>query len=266
MKRAKKLMLLISLVMLTIFIDGCGMMNKDDNKETNKTLNKEEQIKQKFSQTLDMYPIKNLEDLYDKEGFRDEEFDKDDKGMWVLRSELATKKIGQNLRSEGMTIYLDRNKKQATGYYFINEYKEDSKGMKNQKEKIPVEIKNNQILIKSPVNDKKLKKKIEDFKFFSQYASFKDLNRYKNSDISYNPNEPSYDIQYNLDGNDENVKKLHKIYGIPVKYSPTLNMKIVGDLNKSSVGYKKLEYVFIRNQDKEIVFDDYLDYQPSMEG
>ena len=27
-----------------------------------------------------MYPIKNLEDLYDKEGFRDDNFDKDDKG------------------------------------------------------------------------------------------------------------------------------------------------------------------------------------------
>ena len=30
--------------------------------------------------TLDMYPIKNLEDLYDKEGYRDGEFEKVTKG------------------------------------------------------------------------------------------------------------------------------------------------------------------------------------------
>ncbi len=31
-----------------------------------------------------MYPIKNLEDLYDKEGYRDDEFDKNDKGTWKI--------------------------------------------------------------------------------------------------------------------------------------------------------------------------------------
>ena len=31
-------------------------------------------------ETLDMYPIKNLEDLYDKEGYRDSEFKKVTKG------------------------------------------------------------------------------------------------------------------------------------------------------------------------------------------
>ncbi|WP_262374771.1 tandem-type lipoprotein, partial [Staphylococcus aureus] len=29
------------------------------------------------------YPTKNLEDFYDKEGFRDEEFEKGDKGTWI---------------------------------------------------------------------------------------------------------------------------------------------------------------------------------------
>ena len=45
-------------------------------KQTNKTDSKEEQIKKSFAKTLDMYPIKNLEDLYDKEGYRDGEFKK----------------------------------------------------------------------------------------------------------------------------------------------------------------------------------------------
>ena len=43
-------------------------MNKDDSKET--------EIKKSFNKTLSMYPTKNLEDFYDKEGFRDEEFNK----------------------------------------------------------------------------------------------------------------------------------------------------------------------------------------------
>ncbi len=39
-----------------------------------------------------MYPIKNLEDLYDKEGYRDDEFDKNDKGTWTISSEMAIQK------------------------------------------------------------------------------------------------------------------------------------------------------------------------------
>ncbi|EUG38259.1 hypothetical protein O763_01521, partial [Staphylococcus aureus M0456] len=35
---------------------------------------KETQIKKSFAKTLDMYPIKNLEDLYDKEGYGVEYF------------------------------------------------------------------------------------------------------------------------------------------------------------------------------------------------
>ncbi|WP_423830849.1 Csa1 family protein, partial [Staphylococcus epidermidis] len=55
-------------------------------------LNKEKEVKDSFAKTLDMYPIKNLEDLYDKEGYRDENFDKNDKGTWVLSSEMSIRK------------------------------------------------------------------------------------------------------------------------------------------------------------------------------
>ena len=33
---------------------------------------------------LNVYPTKNLEDFYDKEGYRDEEFDKMIKGLGLL--------------------------------------------------------------------------------------------------------------------------------------------------------------------------------------
>ncbi|WP_152520214.1 Csa1 family protein, partial [Staphylococcus epidermidis] len=62
MKHSKKLLLCISFLLITIFIGGCGFINKDDSKET--------EIKKSFNKKLSMYPIKNLEDLYDKEGYR----------------------------------------------------------------------------------------------------------------------------------------------------------------------------------------------------
>ncbi|HGX1000426.1 TPA: tandem-type lipoprotein Lpl1, partial [Staphylococcus aureus] len=71
----KRFALYISVMILIFAIAGCGKGNetKEDSKE--------EQIKKSFAKTLDMYPIKNLEDLYDKEGYRDSEFKKGDKGM-----------------------------------------------------------------------------------------------------------------------------------------------------------------------------------------
>ncbi len=70
----KRFALYISVMILIFAIAGCGKGNetKEDSKE--------EQIKKSFAKTLDMYPIKNLEDLYDKEGYRDSELKKVTKG------------------------------------------------------------------------------------------------------------------------------------------------------------------------------------------
>ncbi|MDU4770464.1 MAG: Csa1 family protein, partial [Staphylococcus lugdunensis] len=76
MLHSKKL--LICFVVLMLFIGGCGMNNKDNNREV--------QIKRSFNKMLSIYPTKNLEDFYDKEGFRDQEFDKNDKGTWIISS------------------------------------------------------------------------------------------------------------------------------------------------------------------------------------
>ena len=80
MRYLKKVTIYISLLILTIFIGGCGFINKEDSKET--------EIKQNFNKMLNVYPTKNLEDFYDKEGYRDEEFDKDDKGTWIINSKM----------------------------------------------------------------------------------------------------------------------------------------------------------------------------------
>ena len=106
-----------------------------------------------------MYPIKNLEDLYDKEGYRDGEFEKGDKGTWVLYAAMVSQPKGESLKSRGMILKLDRNKRTAKGSYIIRELKEDKNHdvQKNEK-KYPVKLVNNRIVLIKDVKDKKLKK------------------------------------------------------------------------------------------------------------
>ncbi|MEJ7517666.1 Csa1 family protein, partial [Staphylococcus pasteuri] len=73
----KWILVIVVLLMLIIVIGGCWYMIIGK---------KESEIKDSFSKTLRLYPTKNLDDFYDKEGFRDQEFDKDDKGTWIIYS------------------------------------------------------------------------------------------------------------------------------------------------------------------------------------
>ncbi len=111
----------ITTIMLALVIAGCGFKNTENTKETST----EGKIKTSFNNTLEMYPIKNLEDFYDKEGFRDGEFDKNDKGTWVLSSTMAIESSKGVLVSKGMVLFIDRNKKIAHGKYVIHNVSED---------------------------------------------------------------------------------------------------------------------------------------------
>lgn len=127
MKHSRRLIVFASSLILTIFIGGCGSMTKEDNKE--------EKIKKSFEKTLGMYPIKNLDDLYDKEGYRDEEFDKDDKGTWTLYSEMAIQRKGDDLETRGMVLKVNRNTRTSKGNYIINKISTDSKGVSQNTQK-----------------------------------------------------------------------------------------------------------------------------------
>ncbi|MDD9505890.1 tandem-type lipoprotein [Staphylococcus aureus] len=110
---------------------------------------------------------------------------------------------------------------------------------------------------------KKKKKEIENFKFFVQYGDFKDLSKYKDGDISYNPEVPSYSAQYQLTNDDYNVKQLRKRYDIPTNNALKLLLKGTGNLKGSSVGYKKIEFTFLENKNENIYFTDSLHLEPS---
>ncbi|MBU7839013.1 tandem-type lipoprotein [Staphylococcus aureus] len=258
----KKLALFISVIIVGIFIIGCD--SSSDTAEKAKEDSKEEQIKKSFAKTLDMYPIKNLEDLYDKEGYRDGEFKKGDKETWTLLTSFSKSNKPGEIDDEGMVLYLNRNTKKATGYYFVNKIYDDISKNQNEK-KYRVELKNNKIILLDNVEDEKLKQKIENFKFFSQYADFKDLKNYQDGSITTNENIPRYEAEYKLNNSDTNVKKLRDIYPITTKKAPILKLHIDGDIKGSSVGYKKIEYKFSKVKDQETTLRDYLNFGPSDE-
>ncbi|MGX4664551.1 tandem-type lipoprotein [Staphylococcus aureus] len=249
---SKRFALYISILILIVIVAGCGKSDKT------KEDSKEAQIKKSFEKTLDMYPIKNLEDLYDKEGYRDGEFKKGDKGTWVVRSEMIIQPKGKSLTSRGMILYMNRNTRTTTGYFSIEEI--DSRKSLDEREtekKYPVKMINNKIIPTEEIKDEKLKKEIENFKFFVQYGSFKGIENYENGDISYNSEAPIYSAKYKLKNDDYNVKELRKRYNIPTEKAPKLLLK------GSSVGYKEMEFIFLENKQENIYFSDGLNLIPS---
>ena len=94
MKSAKSLYLVLGGLMIMSGLTGCGTKNKVE-------------IKQSFDKVLAMYPTPDLESFYDLEGYRDDEFDKEDKGVWVLNSDFSMSKTEEeDLFTEGMLLIL----------------------------------------------------------------------------------------------------------------------------------------------------------------
>ena len=127
MEHSKKVKLGVGFLILVIFIGGCVIMKKE--------ISRNAQIKEAFNKTLSLYPTKNLEDFYDKEGFRDQEFDKGDKGTWIINSGMNIQLKGESLKSREMVLYINRNTRTTKGYFLISEITEDKYGYTHNKEK-----------------------------------------------------------------------------------------------------------------------------------
>ncbi|HDE3787835.1 TPA: tandem-type lipoprotein [Staphylococcus aureus] len=256
MIHSKRLKLCLCLIILSVFIGACGMKKEESSKD--------KQIKENFTKTLSLYPTKNLEDFYDKEGFRDQEFEKGDKGNWIVDSEMVIELKDKKMESRSMVLYINRNTRTTKGNFIVRELWEDSKGYAQSKDtKYPVKMEHNRIIPTKPIADDKLRKEIENFKFFVQYGDFKDINDYKDGDISYNPNVPSYSAKYQLKNDDYNVKQLRKRYNIPTNKAPKLLLKGDGDLKGSSIGSKNLEFTFVENKEENIYFSDSINFKPT---
>ena len=223
---------------------------------------KEEKVKQGFDKVLAMYPTKNLMDFYDMEGYRDSEFEKDDKGVWILDSGMSISKgIDQPLVTEGMLLRLNRNTGKAKGFYYISTITDTTQPTDNKK--YPITYDEQGIHLVEDIEDAGLKKKIEGFQFFVQYADFKNISSNQAIRTMYNEAVPMYQLEYQLTNEDQNVKKLHGLYNIPTNEAPTLVLSGIGDLNGSSVGYKMLTIQFTKQP--PVYFSDSIDYKPATE-
>ena len=78
---------------------------------------------------MSLYPTKNIEDFYDKEGFRDEEFEKGDKGTWIIHSKMIIETNNSNMESRGMVLYINRNTRTTKGNFVVREITEIVKGI-----------------------------------------------------------------------------------------------------------------------------------------
>ncbi|KKJ59225.1 hypothetical protein T647_02040 [Staphylococcus aureus MRSN 8613] len=121
----------------------------------------------------------------------------------------------------------------------------------------------NKIIPTEQIKDEKIKKEIENFKFFVQYGNFKNFEKYNDGDISYNPEVPSYSAKYQLTNDDYNVKQLRKRYDIPTNKAPKLLLKGGGDLKNSSVGQNDIEFTFVERKGENIYFNDSVEFIPS---
>jgi uncharacterized lipoprotein (TIGR01742 family) len=228
------------------------------------TKNKAE-IEQSFDKVLAMYPTKNLEDFYDIEGYRDDEFDPNDKGVWLLHSSMSIRiSEDSGLVSEGIVLRMNRNTRKAKGYYYIDTSWSDlKKNIAEEEKKYPIMYDEHGFHFVKEVADAELKEKIMNFQFFVQYGNFAQLTSYENIRKMYNPNVPMYELEYRLTNEDPNVQALRERYDIPAEKAPTLLLKGRGDLEGSSVGYKDIEIRFSKKP--PVVFRDTIDFQPLSE-
>ncbi len=67
---------------------------------------------------MSLYPTKNLEDFYDKEGFRDE-LEKGDKGNWIVDSEMVIELKDKKMESRSMVLYINRNTRTTKGNFIV---------------------------------------------------------------------------------------------------------------------------------------------------
>ncbi len=89
------------------------------------------------------------------------------KALGIIHSKMTIETNGKNMESRGLVLYVDRNTRTTKGEFIVRELWEDKKGYSRNKEKeYPVKMEHNKIIPTKPIADDKLRKEIENFKFF----------------------------------------------------------------------------------------------------
>ncbi|WP_234015547.1 Csa1 family protein, partial [Staphylococcus chromogenes] len=181
-----------------------------------------------------------MEDFYDKEGYRDSNFSKDDKGVWSLITAIGKNNEEGKLRMEGVVLYIDRNTRKSEGYYFVDNESKDERN--NYKKEYPLIMKNNELILKDKNVDEDIKRKVKDFKFFVQFGNLSDLDQYKEKNASYNSLASNYLISYDLNQNDDNLKEIQNLYGMKAGENPELKIDGDGDFKSDVIDTNTITY------------------------
>ena len=232
-----KFNILIALCIVFIFLTSCNFTTR-------------QKIESGLKEPLSVYPTKNLEDFYDKEGYRDSNFSKDDKGVWSVYTSISRRNNEGLLRIEGVMLYIDRNTRKSEGYYFD---KNDSNNeMKKFNRKYAVTMKNNRLILKDKNVEKRIKNKVQNFKFLVQYGNFKNLNQYETDNVIYNSQAPNYLISYTPKVNDKNLNQIQKLYHVQVGGNVRLQIYGNSELKNIAQGSNKIQFLLEDQVDRYI--------------
>ncbi|MGK0577991.1 Csa1 family protein, partial [Macrococcus capreoli] len=207
--------------------------------------------------------VKSLEDFYDMEGFRDKEFDKDDKGTWVVSSKIAIQKDDSSpLVSKNIYLFFNKNNNKATGKFVLSKIYEDFS--KNTENEYRIAYSNNKIelLDNAP---KEVELFLKDYKFLVEEKSFKSLNNLPKISSRHNDNLPLYSINYLIKQDNEINKWLQQKYKF-MKQDAIMNIENSGELSNSSLSnfYFKVRY---KGKKEEIqYFRESINFKPSKGG
>ncbi|MCY1620901.1 Csa1 family protein [Staphylococcus pettenkoferi] len=213
---------------------------------------KERKIKNLFNEKLNIYPVKNLDDYYHLSPKGKYTKKNISSGTWIVQSSYSVKK-GKVLFTEGAVLYINPKKKNANGkYYIYKTFDDEEKGLTTKETNYKIVMKENHLECVDKRADKITKKKIENFKFISQFAEFKNKTRNSWEDINYGYSVNSLHGNLKLNNNDKTIKILKEIYDVNDLHTPYISMsgnssefKKNKDIDVSLiVGFKNNKYSF----------------------
>ncbi len=137
MKLTKKFSFILGLIIAMGLLSSCDFTTR-------------QKIESGLKEPLSVYPTKNLEDFYDKEGYRESNFSKDDKGVWSIFTSISRKDKEGLLRTESVILYIDIKTKTSEGYYF------EEIESKNFNKRYPIVMKNNRLFLKDEHVEKRI--------------------------------------------------------------------------------------------------------------
>ncbi|QIH76451.1 Csa1 family protein [Macrococcoides canis] len=268
MKHYKKLLVIGATVMM--IGTGCSNDNTHNERENRvqRELNQKPQkktaldkkVEKAFEKHLSVYPVKSLDDFYDMEGFRDEEFDKDDKGTWVLSSGISYEKNNHDpIISNDVVLFINKNTKKSLGTLYFSEYNE--KDIEDKTKKYNFKVVNNQfIFIDKP--SKKAKEFLNNFKFLVQDESIGKLSNFKMIRSRHNLELPLYTLEYHLPSKNNINNWIQSKYHIE-ENDAKLYLEKNGALSDSSLGDLSLEIRYENKNGDKVYFNESVNYDPS---